>query len=209
MTIENRLVKLDTIPASPRYVEIVRRINNNPAMKVVLGRAAEPFSDEGVENFVADAVREGMGADVAFYHAGGVRVDKLSGDFTVADLYRIEPFLSGVFTVEMTRAQIEKLLLDNFRGPDGTSRRTDIIPGGVSYSFVVDESGRAVGVKFCGLPEKEVYVVAVPDYLYKNYPFDYSLPVVETGRMVTELMRTYVVGHTVFAPDNKRRVDIK
>lgn len=206
--IDNRLVRLDTIPASPKYAGIVAKINDNPAMKVVVGRAAGPFNGTGVENLVTDAIRDAMNLDAALYHAGGIRVDTLAGEITVADMYSIEPFLSEVYTLEMTAEQIKDLLMKNFNS--GRGARVDILPGGMHITFITDNSRtKATDVVLEGLPQKAVYSVAVPDYLYKNYPFDYSQPVVKTGIMVTDLMRTHIERQTTVEPENRPRVVVR
>ena len=202
--IDNRLVMLDSIAPSPRFEEMVRRYNSNPALLEPVGAAAAPLGRWGVKNLVTDAIRNALGTDIALYHSGGIRIDTLAGGINTADLYRIEPFLSEVYTLHMTPGQIKGLVLNRF----GESPGFDVMPSGLSYTIVTDESGRAVDVVF-DRPERQRYFVAMPDYLYKNYIFDRSEEAVETGRQVTDILRRHIARNNPLAPDNTPRIVIK
>ncbi len=202
--IENRLVRLDTLAPSPRFEEMVRRYNSSPALLEPVGETAAPFGDWGVRNLVTDAVRADLGADVALYHSGGIRIDTLAGGIAMADLHRVEPFMSEVFTLRMTAGQIKGLVMNRF----GEAPGRDVMPSGLAYTIVTDESGRAVDVVF-DRAERASYLVAMPDYLYKNYIFDRSEDAVETGRLVTDILHRYIVKNNPLAPDHGERVVIR
>ncbi len=202
--IENRLVLLDTVPPSPRFEEMVRRYNANPALTEPVGATAETLDRRGVCNLVTDAIRADTGADIALYHSGGIRIDSLAGAIATADLYRIEPFLSEVYTLRMTAGQIKGLVMNRF----GESPGRDVMPSGIGYTIVTDEGGRATDVVF-DRPERTSYLVAMPDYLYKNYVFDRSEEAVETGRQVTDILHRHIAAHNPLVPDNGERVEIE
>ncbi len=208
--IDNRLVKLDTITASAHYTRLVERINNNPALLSPIGETAAGFSKRAVQYYAVDAIRAAMRADVALYHGGGLRVDTLAGPISVADLYRIEPFISEIYTVSMTPGQLKGLLLGTFNGNDPkTSHKTDLVPSGLRYTFTTDVSGDATDVVL-SLPAKDLYLVAIPDYLYKNYPaLDPALGAIETGRLVTDILREQITSGGPIEPDNETRAEIK
>jgi 5'-nucleotidase len=202
--IENRLVMLDTIAPSPRFEEMVRRYNSNPALLEPVGATAAPLDSWGVRNLVTDAIRADLGADIVLYHSGGIRVDTLAGGIATADLHRIEPFLSEVYTLRMTPGQIKGLIMNRFAESPGR----DVMPSGLAYTIVTDESGRAVDVVF-DRPERTSYLVAMPDYLYKNYIFDRSEEAAETGRQVTDILRRHITAHNPLQPDNGARIAIQ
>jgi 5'-nucleotidase len=208
-SIENRLVALDTIPPSPRFEEMVRRYNADPALLAPIGVTAGPFGAHGVDNLVVGTMRAAIGADVALYHAGGIRIDTLSGPVNTADLYRIEPFLSEVYTLRMTSGQIKGLIMNKFNDPnDKESHGPDLIPDGFRYTIEPDEAGEAVNVLF-DRPERASYLVAIPDYVYKNYLFDRSEEGVETDIMITSILRDYITTHSPVVPDNAPRITIE
>ncbi len=208
VTIENRLVRLDTIAPMPWFEKMVAGYNSNPELLTPIGETAAPFGKAGLKNLVTDAIRESVGADVVFYHSGGIRVDTLAGTVSTADLYRIEPFLSEVYTLRMTPGQIKGMVLARWNDPISPTHGPDIMPSGVGYTILTNEAGDAVDVTF-DRPERASYFVAMPDYLYKNYTFDRPATFVETGRQVTEMLQEYIVRHNPVEADNVARITIK
>ncbi len=208
VVIENRLVPLDEIAPDARFSEMVARYNDNPELRSVIGRTAAPFDKAGVKNLVADAVLEGTGADVALYHSGGIRINELEGEIINADLYRIEPFMSEVYTLRMTPGQIKGMILARWNDPISPAHGPDIMPSGLGYTILTDEAGNAVNVVF-DRPECDSWLVAMPDYLYKNYTFDRSEDAFETGRQVTSLLHDYISAHSPLEPDNSARIIIE
>jgi 5'-nucleotidase len=208
-TIENRLVLLDTIAPSPRFAGMVRRYNDNPALLGSIGSTAAPFSKLGVKNLAAAAIRSATGADLAIYHSGGVRVDSLGGGVSIADLHSIDPFRSEVYTMRLTPGQIKGLVMNKFNDPSPKeSHAPDLVPDGFAYTIVTDEAGEAVNVIF-DRPERASYLVAMPDYVYKNYKFDRPADAVNTGMLVTAALGDYIAAHSPLSPDNTQRITIR
>jgi 5'-nucleotidase len=208
ITIENKLVPLRDYAPSPRFAEMVATYNSNPELLAPIGSAAVPFNSPGVKNLVTDAIREATGADISLYHSGGIRISDLRGTIKRADLYRIEPFESEVYTLHLTPGQIKGMIMARWNDPITPTHSPDIMPSGVGYIVTTNEAGEAVNVTF-DRPEQESYLVAMPDYLFKNYSFDRSEEPVETGLMVTDLLRDYIAAHSPLAPDNSQRIFIK
>ncbi|MEZ5378089.1 MAG: 5'-nucleotidase C-terminal domain-containing protein [Acidimicrobiales bacterium] len=60
-----------------------------------------------VQQLVADGfLARSFEADIALQNSGGVRVDILAGDYTIADAYELLPFANTMVNMEMTGAQI-------------------------------------------------------------------------------------------------------
>ncbi len=67
------------------------------------GGSAPGPSHTGLANLITDRMAARTGAEVAFYHIGGVRLDTLApGDVELAVLYDLEPFGTTVVETEMT-----------------------------------------------------------------------------------------------------------
>jgi 5'-nucleotidase len=209
ISIENSLVELATLPPSPRFEEMVERYKANPELLAPIGAVAEPFGKHGVDNLVVSSMREAVGADVALYHEGGIRIDTLYGAVSTADMFRIEPFLSEVYTLHMTPGQIKGLIMSKFNNADDKeSHGPDLVPDGFRYTIETDEAGEAVDVRF-DAPERASYFVAIPDYVYKNYVFDRSEEGVETDILITDILREYVKENSPVLPDNEGRIAIE
>ncbi len=209
ITIENRLVALDSIPPMQHFTTMVERYNANPELLYAIGQTAAPFNIDGVVNMETDAIRAKTRADVALYHIGGVRVDTLDGGISTATLFSLEPFMSEVYTLNMTAGQIKGIIINKFNDTTNPkeSHGPDLFPSGFTYTIITDEAGEAVDVKF-GQPEKISYSVAMPDYIYKNYKFDRSGNARETGLFVTDILKEYIIKNTPVQPDNARRIRI-
>ena len=67
-------------------------------------------------------------ADVAIQNAGGVRAPLADGNFTVADAYSILPFSNTVVTIDMTGAEIVKVLNEALDYAQGISASTGAFP---------------------------------------------------------------------------------
>jgi 2',3'-cyclic-nucleotide 2'-phosphodiesterase (5'-nucleotidase family) len=82
------------------------------ARRLTRGRAVEST----VGNFVADAIREAVKADVAFQNSGGLRADLPEGPVTKGSIYEVMPFDNTIVTVELTGAQVKHLLEEALAG---------------------------------------------------------------------------------------------
>lgn len=60
--------------------------------------------------WVTDAMRKTVGADIAFQNSGGLRTGIPAGKITMGKLYEVMPFDNTIFTVEMTGKQVLEVL---------------------------------------------------------------------------------------------------
>lgn len=110
----------------------------------------------------------------------------------------------------MTPGQIKGMIIAKFNDTINPkeSHGPDIMPSGFGYTVLTDAAGEAVDVAF-DRPERASYLVALPDYLYKNYRFDRTADATETGAMVTSALHSHITGNTPLKPDGTPRVTIK
>jgi 5'-nucleotidase len=211
LTIENHLVPLADIAPAEDYVAMVSRYNDNPALHASIGEVTAPFDENGVRNLVTDAIRDATEVNMVLYHGGGIRIAELpAGGVSIADLFRIEPFRSEIYIMNMTAGEIKGLIINKFNDTANPkeSHGPDLYPSGVTYEIITDEAGEAMDVKF--LPtERDRYKVAIPDYVYKIYKFDKPATMTETGLQVTDILRGYITTHSPLTPDNTPRITIE
>ena len=150
-------------------------------------------------NWFADAIWEevnvqpGLKADFAVQNYGGVRVNSFAaGPVTVGAIYELMPFDNAMFILTMTGAQVQSLF-DKIAESNGW-------PLSRSVSFTT-EFGKAAGVKIKGkdLDVNAVYQAAIPDYVANggdNMDFLKECPKVETGKLVRDLLISYVKRQT-------------
>jgi 5'-nucleotidase/UDP-sugar diphosphatase len=88
-----------------------------PIKNIVVGRTLHALphdrnemAETSLGQWVTDTLRQAAGADIAFQNSGGLRTGIVAGDITMGNLYEVIPFDNTLFKVEMTGAQIMKVL---------------------------------------------------------------------------------------------------
>ncbi len=71
------------------------------------------LAESALGNMFADAVREAMRGDVAMLNGGGIRTDLPGGMLTYGQLYETFPFENRLVVIELTGAQLTKVLANN------------------------------------------------------------------------------------------------
>jgi 5'-nucleotidase len=153
--------------------KLIGEIEGNPTLKFVAGKLANDATHLGLCNLQSEIIRQGTSADIGIYHRGGVRtLEGLpKGEVTVKNLFYNEPFFSQVHTIEMTAAELRRLIITKYNDMTNMkeSHRIDLFCS-VPYDIVVGADGEAIDVKFPTLQEGKVYRVAMGDYIAKKYP---------------------------------------
>jgi 5'-nucleotidase len=213
-SIENRLVRLDTVAPDPAFAALVERYMDNPLLREAVGSLAADITKTGWANMFTDVIRADMNTDFAFYHIGGVRLDESpAGKVTMGDLYAVEPFGSAAVLVGMTLEEIRTLIMNKYNDESNPkeSRRADIFPSGMTYTIVTDEQDRAIDVTFDHRLPWEVgktYSVALSDYMFGTYNFERP-EAEEFSPLITDLLATHFRLRSPIRPDNIERVTIR
>ncbi|MDT8286979.1 MAG: bifunctional UDP-sugar hydrolase/5'-nucleotidase [Elusimicrobiales bacterium] len=92
--------------------------------------------DSAVGNWMTDAMKAHVKADMAFQNTAGIRSEIRKGPVRMREIYQVMPFENTLVTVTMTGAQIEKLMRDNLRG--GKAR---LQISGLRVSFGPEKNG--------------------------------------------------------------------
>ncbi len=214
--IENRVVKLDTIPANPVFESLVASYKSNSNLMEKAGSMAKGTNKWGVMNMTTDMIRRAVKADMAFYNSGGIRFDTLpAGDLTLFDIYSMEPFYSSIEIADMTLAEIEDLILKKFNTADSEGHGIDLYPSGVEYIVITDPKGDGIHVVFLDskwntMPHNSrTYRVALPNYVESSYNFSRKDGGKPTGIMVTDIMREYFKRNSPVTTTGDRRAKVR
>jgi 5'-nucleotidase len=133
----------DQVEPDPEVQALVEESRERiaPIANREIGEAAEDITADANEvgesalgDLIADAQREFADADFAFMNPGGIRADISAGPVTYEDLFMTQPFDNGLTRVEMTGAQIEDLLEQQFE----LETTTILQISGLKYAY--DES---------------------------------------------------------------------
>ena len=210
--ISHRTVPLKDYPLDPQYQQMVERYYANPDLQVVVGEMASQADKTGLANLYARSVMERGGADVGFYHIGGVRLDSLpAGPVALARIYDMDPFGSLVSTMTMTPDQMRRMIVEKYNDKVnvGESHRIDLYAT-TPYVVVTDDEGEAVDVLFPELHEGRRYRVAVGDYVFKNYSGLEYTDGVTTDILLTDVLKDCIAnGGKPFVPDNTPRQSVR
>ena len=151
---------------------LVEEIEANPALKEVVGSIAHQTNHVGLCNLQTKIIKEAMGAEIGIYHRGGVRIIEglPAGEVTIKTLFDNEPFFSQVHTVDMTPAQLRKLIVEKYNDTVNAKESHCVdLYATTPYNIITDENDMAYDVEFPLLKEGRKYRVAVADYVARNY----------------------------------------
>lgn len=200
----SRLIELDgPLPERRRNPAIAERVETlaaagEAALGEVLGELAGPLVEPGpwssgsVGNWIADAFRRGVDADVALHNRGGIRARLGPGPLSRRDLFQLLPFQNSLVAFELTGAELERCLRGGILGREAAKLEVS----GLSLEVTLDDEGRAValGIEIGGAPlDREArYRVATNSYLAgggdRLFELDRELEVLDTGLLLRELL---------------------
>lgn len=200
-SVDYRNVPLAGYAADPVYDSIVGVIKSNPVLLAPIGTVAADMDKVAVAAFETSAIAEATGADVVFYHNGGIRLDRLpAGGVSTADIYDLEPFSSTVVTLVMTPEQMERMIVVKYNDTKNAkeSHRVDLFSN-VPYHITVDDAGEATGVVFDTLERGRAYRVAMCNYIRNNYEAVDGEPDGADEILVTDILVDYLRRHSPLA----------
>ena len=144
-------------------------------------------NDTGIGNFVADAYRTILDADIAIVNSGGIRTSIESGEITYEELFNVHPFANNVAKIKIKGSELANLLEYSVRGlpsENGGFLQVSGITFDVDLSVdsivQVDDNGmmlpigegerRVKNIKVGGanLDPEKIYTLASTDYVLLN-----------------------------------------
>ncbi len=131
-----------------------KRARRKDGSNVVENRGGEST----LGNLVAEIQRQQTGADIGVMNPGGLRDDLLgtgeaAGPITYREAANVQPFANTLVTVELTGAQLELLLEQQWqRDPDGNVPSRPFLRLGTSKGFTwTEDSSRPEGDRITGM----------------------------------------------------------
>jgi 2',3'-cyclic-nucleotide 2'-phosphodiesterase (5'-nucleotidase family) len=190
-----------------------------PYEKSVATRAAERLGDARAElrksdsgesplnNLVADALRESAGTQIALHNIGGIRAILPRGSITRGAVFDVMPFANTLIKMNMTGAQLKKLL----------GRRPLAVSGlRVVWDMTRPRPDLLVSAALAnGQPivDSSTYSVAVNDFMAAGgdglTELTQGAMVQDTGILVRDAIAAYVKKHPVVTATTDGRVIIR
>jgi len=185
--------------------------NQNSTLNDVIAVAVADFTEKGeIGCFMADALREGSGADFAFQHPGGVRKSSLrKGNLTMKDIYSIDPFENEVVVFRMTGAQVKRFIIESYK----RNGREPSFASGMTYEMTVASDGYPKSVYVTAdngnFSTKNEYKVAMNSYMATTVQFE-AQDDGESMFVTTDVMLVdYAKKHNKLNYRGVRRVEVK
>ena len=218
-----KLVGGDIVDITSRYITLpetekestkaeIQTYLNDPYINESIGTLTADATKMGLAHMMADEGRKVAGTDLAFYHIGGTRIASLAaGDVTRGNIFELEPFSSSMVVTEMSLGEVKEMIMNKFNDMTNykESHRVDLIPSGLEYTIVTNKKGDAVDVRFHPEVKKEVYTVAMSNYVYENKTYNYTR---RPEKHRTPLVTTYLIdalSKAPYTPDNIARGEIR
>lgn len=175
-SIDYENIPLDRYAEDNGFAERVAEIESNPELRKNVGTLGVALDKTGLADMETALIARAMGADIGFYHYGGIRLAELpAGGVSMSTLFDLEPFFSEIYTMTMTPEQMRNMIIAKYNdtGNAKESHRIDLFSS-TPYTIVLDDRGEAVGVRFPDLQEGVAYKVAMADYIAKKYVYEAS-----------------------------------
>jgi len=183
LTVENDKVtafdgKLHTLWVKPQYPEsdLSKFVNEfktriDKEYAEVIGEAEVDLKrsrsgESIIGHFIADAIREGAGADFALTNSSGIRKDILAGDIKKVDLFEISPFRNYICTFPLTGKEVRDLAQRYVNSL--INGRTSLDLSGIKCTWKrVDGKGEIVSLTVGGneVQDDKVYTCGTIDYV--------------------------------------------
>ncbi len=174
----------------PEVRAMIDRFNQNPAFARVI--AVAPFAIEGKDalgSLMTDSMCWAHGLDVAFQNEGGIRLNRLSENITLKDVYTLDPFGNQVVEIAMNAEEIRSLIRDSFC----KGNEIDLQVSGIRYTVRTDAERRIQSIEMSGadgqpLPKDKVYKVGISSYVASSYNFLHKDPGRALGSTTAEAL---------------------
>jgi 2',3'-cyclic-nucleotide 2'-phosphodiesterase (5'-nucleotidase family) len=177
-----------------RYRPLIERLANQVIVRLrdslVTRRGEFPLG-----NLIADAHRGVLPADVGLMNNGGIRRSLLPGPITYADLFEVQPFGNNVVRVNLTGADLKRVLEHALEPRHPNAHVSGIT---VRYDSTRAEGDRIIEIRKrdgTRIEPRQFYVLAVNDFVAgggDGFEMLRALPQRRTGKVDLEALIDWV-----------------
>ncbi len=194
VSISDHLIPLKFQPRDSLVQAKVNAYSKNPELQKQIATLTYNIdSPEELGQLMADAYREGLGADIAFQNIGGVRMKYIKeGPIKLLDIMFLDPFNNEIMLFDMTK----KDLLSFLRYAYSIRNERNQLVSGIKADFVTNNKGELTDIILkdkndAPLPEDKIYKVAINSYMASSYNFSVKDKVQFTGQFSNDLLIKY------------------
>jgi 5'-nucleotidase len=188
-----RLTQQAVAAVGPRVARVVAHSD------LALTRRLSAAGESVLGDFIADAQRAAVHADIALMNAGGLRADLLPGTITWGDILTVHPFGNRILALNMTGAQLLRTLEEQWPADPGAIPQI-LKTSGLYYQWDPSRPTGSHVVRACDAHQQPLratalYRVAVNDFLVgggDNFQGFGGLPVAQVGPLDAEALESYL-----------------
>ncbi len=160
-----------------------------------------------LNNFLADAIRDIAGTQIAFHNLGGIRAPLRKGPITKGDVFEVLPFQNTVVKTTLTGEQLKQLL----------GRRVLAVSGmKISWDTTKPYQNRLVSAALAnGQPIQDTtrYTVAANDFMVAGgdglVELTQGTAMEDTGTLLRDAVAAYLKKHPIVSTATDGRVTIR
>jgi 2',3'-cyclic-nucleotide 2'-phosphodiesterase (5'-nucleotidase family) len=177
-----------------------------------IGEATEFLSksdtqESPLNNFLADALRDFAGTEIAFHNVGGIRAAMRKGPITKGDVFDILPFQNTIVKMSLSGAQLKRLLQRRVLAVSGIKVWWDITrPVASRLEAVTLANGQPIR-------DTDLYTVAVNDFMAAGgdglAELTQGTSAENTGTLLRDAVASYLKKHPVVTAATDGRVTIR
>ena len=188
---------------SAEVKEQIQRYYDESPLHQVLAEASRPFQGKHpLGNLMTDALKDIHAFDIAFQNWGGIRISEHpKGDFTMNDVFRLDPFGNSLTVYDMTPEEIRGLLKNSYQP---YSKQIDLVPSGLKYKIHTRDGKvrRITLTDMQGKPldENRRYKVGMNNYISSSYRFKHSSPGIELPTTTSDALIEYLKRQKTITP---------
>ena len=196
------LIVIDTAGVSPQLTALAAKYAQQ--IEVEFGRTIATLEtawhrghgESNIGDWICDALRAHVGADVAFLNSGSIRKDLAAGPVRMSDVKEILPFANTLVTFDLTGAQLRTIVETNAKAAAGDGSGLQL--SGLSYGWrKVGDHVEVEDLRVGGTPVQndKVYKAAAADYVAMQAKEYFGLeppPTVYAGIGVTDAIMAAV-----------------
>ncbi|MCC5929669.1 MAG: bifunctional metallophosphatase/5'-nucleotidase [Cyclobacteriaceae bacterium] len=205
------MISLDSYEfEDPDIKMLVSEYSKNPALQRVIGKLPSPLRKKSeLACLFTDALRSNGSFDFAFQNQGGIRIDRLSEEISIADIYAMDPFGNELISMELSYAEMRQLIGNSLR----RDRNPELHISGGAMEVYLDASNRLKEIKIFDehgseLVDSRKYQVGMGSYIASSFNFNREDAGYSLGITTAQAIIEYIGNNTLrdYKDCERRRV---
>jgi len=193
--LKDTIFALKNFPPDSSIQKIVDLYYNNQDFNKVIWFFNDSIKDkEEIGFFMANSYKTILKTDFAIQNKGGVRLYTINkGNFTLKNLYELDPFSNELYICSLSTSQIKNFLIKVYED----KKNLELLPAGFLSYYYLNNENNIEKIEIFDynknlLPDSNVYTIAIGDYLLYTYYKEYTNSCYKSNLTTTDaLIKTF------------------